>query len=693
MSIKNNVILLLFLFLIPAIVTQNSVSITDLKNSSGIFYRNLGHSSISNFKLTLITYANISYLGEAHSTLKNYFLRSLSLCKMASINAESSHVEFYCEQTLKIISEQLSEIQSKNEILSHVLGRNIHRKRRGIINGISYGLKWLAGTPDSDDANYYAESINDLFNNNRQTQTLLKSQIQIISSTIHNFNNSVFSLKASEEQMNENIKIINKLASEMTTEIDKIKIGTLVTEQILTLSTMTNRIATEFNKYIDAVNLAQKGIISAHVITPRVLHQELTAYRGDHSLPITPDLNNIYLYYKLIDLKVISNKHSIIFALDIPLVDKIEYTLYNLIPLPIQHANGSYFSYINPNQPFMLLSQSKTLFTFLPDLNDCYEYTTQRFLCKNVPINKRSDQPICEVMLLSIHESNIPSDCQTRIVQAQIETWNYISNNQWLFVLTKPTTLTVMCNHSRQSPQDFELQKTGILKLSQHCSGYTDYNVLHATDSERRNMTHVIPSISIINDACCILDETFHKRPAKLLQPIRLTNIDLSDLKYADKKLRDLDESLTNQMKHPFQFSHASWYSVLFSTMGGISSLVILLCCCRYCNCWQLLRRVFCFSINPRNGEVIPPVIKNFVCCTFDNDRNDPYHARDVVSYDRRREVARMRTIQPITTQPRSHRNYQDDESDDDDDTYDRPNNTRATQVRTSITRKSNVPI
>lgn len=46
---------------------------------------------------------------------------------------------------------------------------------------------------------------------------------------------------------------------------------------------------------------------------------------------------------------------------------------------------------------------------------------------------------------------------------------------------------------------------------------------------------------------------------------------------------------------------------------------------------------------------MVPPMIKNFVNCTFDSDLRSEYHGNsgDLIQYDTRREVAPMRTLQP----------------------------------------------
>lgn len=238
-------ILLTLLPLTNGILFYNN---TLLHNSSGIFYNHLGISQISTTKLTLLSYINITQLQKSRDIAMNYFSKSSRLCNLAlEGSSKQNHVSFHCELTLKIISDQLKQINEKDEVLSHISGKIPEtRRKRGLINGVSYALHWLFGTPDADDAKYYSNSINSLFNNNKQTQTLLKSQIQIISSTIRNFNESVISLKQNENRMNENFASINKLSANINSYVDELSLKTLVTQQITTLSSLTNKLANEY---------------------------------------------------------------------------------------------------------------------------------------------------------------------------------------------------------------------------------------------------------------------------------------------------------------------------------------------------------------------------------------------------------------------------------------------------------------
>lgn len=176
----------------------------------GISYNQLGTARITSNKLTLSSHLNISYLIESRHILERSYQRSLSLCITALKNKkESNHIHFYCDQSLNSINGQLKEINKKYNIIHHYLGQRSHRRRRRLSNSLSTALNCLTGTPDAEDAQYYSDSIYTLIDENKQTQTLLKSQVQIISSTIRNFNNSFGLWKITRGRKTISIKLIH----------------------------------------------------------------------------------------------------------------------------------------------------------------------------------------------------------------------------------------------------------------------------------------------------------------------------------------------------------------------------------------------------------------------------------------------------------------------------------------------------
>ncbi|XP_076664986.1 uncharacterized protein LOC143367247 [Andrena cerasifolii] len=441
---------------------------------------------------------------------------------------------------------------------------------------------------------------------------------------------------------------------------------TVVSQQITTLNVLVGQINRELSKYIEAINLAEHNIVSPFVITPKMLYEELKDYKNEHELVMKPDLENIRDFYKFIQLHVVITKDNVIFALRIPLVVRTKFDLFELIPLPIQHNDTKFFSYIIPQSRYLLLSQTKSRFTFLKELSDCNEYRDEEYVCYNLHTTASTNQEICEIELLSSHISKIPLSCTTKTIKGTIETWNYIARNQWIYVLHEPTTLTIMCGGNQDHMEDIILKKSGIIHLQPHCKGYTNLFMIDATFESSRNATYYIPHMNIIDDDCCNLLPHLKTIESTALKPIHLTNIDLTDLKYASKKLNEFDEIITKQINQPFIITHTKWYTIALGIITAFFVLIILLKCCQCCGCLYWLQRLCCSTTrSSRHGVTNPPLIKKFFDYVF-NSSSMPSSVNELVTYQPRRnppiinapipEISEDEEANPVPTRQRTRR-------------------------------------
>lgn len=76
--------------------------------------------------------------------------------------------------------------------LKNVQLETARRQKRGILNGVGSIWKVISGNLDASDGD-------------KEIQDLLKNQIQIVSTTIKNFNSTVRKLAIDEETFNQNI--------------------------------------------------------------------------------------------------------------------------------------------------------------------------------------------------------------------------------------------------------------------------------------------------------------------------------------------------------------------------------------------------------------------------------------------------------------------------------------------------------
>ncbi|KAL1494860.1 hypothetical protein ABEB36_010378 [Hypothenemus hampei] len=109
--------------------------------------------------------------------------------------------------------------------------------------------------------------------------------------------------------------------------------------------------------------------------------------------------------------------------------------------------------------------------------------------------------------------------------------------------------------------------------------------ILQATSNIMSNFTHYIPNININIDECCIKEkQDIHEIQ---MEPLRLNNINLDELRHAKHKLEMFEETLQHEINEPFFSGHHTWINLLISSIIiGIGIIVLCCCCSKYCcNC------------------------------------------------------------------------------------------------------------
>lgn len=197
------------------------------------------------------------------------YYKSLAVCSQLS----HQYNEFHCNLQLKYINTKLNKIQNDFAIIAHQIPI---RNKRSLLNFVGDGLKWLFGTPDANDAQFYTDSINSIINDQKQTE-LLMQQVRIIPSTILNFNNSLQTLNRNTRILNDNIKKSDEFMTQTTRNQQQIHIESLVMEDsiVITVIEVTDEAQNMISNYVDSLSLLTKGIISYNTLNPKDLFLEL----------------------------------------------------------------------------------------------------------------------------------------------------------------------------------------------------------------------------------------------------------------------------------------------------------------------------------------------------------------------------------------------------------------------------------
>lgn len=580
-------LLTVFVFLVRlplSSLLETPYTITPISSAAGIFYQNLGNVKTYSSYINLLSYTNLTFYNHKFNLIKNIYLEGLDLChRCENVNGQ----RIACNQSLHFLELQINQANKKFDTIIHLTDHALQpsRKRRGLIDGVSSAFKWLFGTPDANDAKYYSDAINSLQNKNRATLNLMHQQIHIMSSAIVNYNNSVQSFKINENELNRNIQKFNNFSKTITNRLNEIVSARAALNHLYLLTELTLELNEEYDVIIASILFAKQHILHPFIITPTSLKSELSKIKLNANvqfpIPLEED-SKIHRYFSLSEISVIYDNTNLIYVIRIPLADVQSFALYKLVPLPSPSNQSNVFSYIDPAFPFLMMSITKTHYGQLRDISSCMEVRHSDFLCPKPMIFLSTQRPICEVILRTGNINQIPDDCPTKSIKAEMEVWHQLTPNQWLYIVSNPTPATVSCETNVETIMDITLRGTGLLELRALCKCYTMTTSLAASSNISSQYANFIPDIDITLDNCCIGNQRLLN--ASLMAPIRIDNINLDELRHAKHKLDQFDDILRREINQPFLTEH---YTAFGSFIGIITLMffsIILLCCCsRYC--------------------------------------------------------------------------------------------------------------
>jgi hypothetical protein len=187
----------------------------------------------------------------------------------------------------------------------------------------------------------------------------------------------------------------------------------MMLEYELDLSTLT-----------DAILLAHRGLLHPKILTPRELFNNL---RDSHYITGNKRLSVVLepsQFNNLIDsseLNIFYKNHRLVYILEIPLIERNDFILYQAIPLPIKQSEENVYAFINPLHKYIGLRSDKQLYTHLTDqdiikckkINDAMICRQQTDLLYQVATVHN-----CESKLLkSARLENVLKECDIRVMK------------------------------------------------------------------------------------------------------------------------------------------------------------------------------------------------------------------------------------------------------------------------------------
>jgi hypothetical protein len=178
------------------------------------------------------------------------------------------------------------------------------------------------------------------------------------------------------------------------------------------------------------IHVQTKGI-QQQIVPPRLLLDSLQEnqlfFPRDTIPPFPLNKDSTGMIYKVCETKVYIKNNKLSYVISTPFVNKGEFQVYYLVPVPIQ-VNKDKLAYVKRVKSIMCVDSSRQYYYFSSEteLRGCKEPTKGRRVCKQgKPLLSSLVQEECTVRLLKMWKC-----CEVHLVQLPHTVWTQVNDNE-----------------------------------------------------------------------------------------------------------------------------------------------------------------------------------------------------------------------------------------------------------------------
>lgn len=555
--------------------------IQEFEESPGLYYVDRGTVNLYSAVWKTIIYVNLAEENIEIGSLRAYIGHVEKLCNSMEIRNWTG-----CSQFRDSVSERFRHLENSAGVLTDIIGAKTgeSRRRRGILNFVGEISKVLFGTLDENDAEYYDEKIHYFESNSEDTTELLKQQVYVIKSTLGALNLTLADVEQNDKLVKQGLTDIqtylNALTSETAGKLTMFEAKFMIEKHITRVNNALELLQRNVDLLLDSVLHAQVGKVQPQIVPPKVLLQSLresqASFPRDTVLPFALSSDSTSLVYQMCDVQVYIQNGRLSYVVKVPLVDKGEFKVYYLAPVPFSVGQDK-LVYIKTEKPLLCIDTMRQYYYFSSDqeLQRCKETNRRRYVCQqSKPLLSSLMQEDCAVRLLK-ERKLIPGKCEVNYVQLTNTVWTQISDSEWLYYVPSKDSITILC--AGHDPVDIPLKGAGKLFVDSNCKGYSRAALLQPLRTGKVNTSgtkeHRLVQVDLHNECCEELGTRVNLNKLKLNLNFRQTVSHADDLRYAGIKVKDLERHV---LEHEWKEKHSvlhHGYSIVFFI---IVSLVLL---------------------------------------------------------------------------------------------------------------------
>ena len=424
------------------------------------------------------------------------------------------------------------------------------------MNGIGTVFKSITGNLDAEDGEKIYRALDILENDRNSMHKLLEEQTSLTINAIAEINKTISALAHNQEQIANQINVlqyaVKNIVTQQLTSYNRIQILELFTQLSVLLNGVQSIILTTEN----AITFSKQNIFHTSILKPQFIRNEfetITSRVTNSKLLTTSDLT---LYEKVFNIKATQNQFQIIFIIDIPLVEKSDYSYYQLYSIPVEKTSKS-FSIILPQSKYLILNEQH----YASRDDECKELEDQLYLCKNDNPTEINENSPCEVKLIAFQRP-IDNCIQEEIKITKTSVSKY-GNLQYIIVAPNETRAILRCPDQENSKV---LKGTYMAKLQPKCQLIIDGTIYTSNQpSSETQQTFLVPMLETVQNAP--LEET-------QLPELRLENVPLNNLDNIRAQLQTEKQRIPKNLQIPM-YRTSIWTIILYVSVIIFAIIVI----------------------------------------------------------------------------------------------------------------------
>lgn len=497
---------------------QQKIEIKSIDENPGLLPFSLGTTKLFKSFIKNVHYYNLSTI-EEHLVQLNQTLAFVQFDK----NENTTQLHYRIQHFVDIMKIRLNN--NFNRLYS-VLLRNV-RPKRGLLNFLGSGIKFVTGNLDEEDAKRYDSEILKLKMNQNILEQNVQNSFKLNKNLILNYENNIATLNRNQIRINNNLLDLHANYKNLSLEFNQMIVFNTMSENI---QLMTN-ILLEME---ESVVFAKQNALHISIIKPNELYtllKNIASVYGSKVLPFPID--NLDYYYSCIRIISYIKDYIIYFILQIPITYTDDFIQYKLLPIPNKNNMILY-----PEKQFITLNKE----TFWFHNEPCKNFGSINFCDKLVHLNLIEDQCIPNLI-----QNENSKNCKLLPVKINSKIFIEVIDEQHSLVISKNTQkIHTNCGNN------VLIKGSNLLTLPQNCYIQINNEFFMNYQQSKLEIPILIPDV-----------HNYEKIKIENYKPIELDKINLKEIHKLSMDAQENPNEILNISDNLIKYSFAPIYVIL----------------------------------------------------------------------------------------------------------------------------------